>query len=329
MIRLMHRRSITFRVPSSIANMGPGFDVLSIALEKPFLDVTLSLSNDFDGIELKLKGKYSDRLILNKDANSGYKALRYLMDEKRIRHGLVLTIDVGIPPRKGLGLSGAEAAGAILCANELFELRLSKDLIVQYASMGEPGMHLDNVSASVFGGFNIVVKDYITGAPKVYNIKPPVNLGIAIIVPSVEKHSTMHAREVLPENIPLKSAVENMSRLSAIVFGFATGDVEAILKNISWDIIVERARASAEVYGKGIDWDSLLEEKLELWRKYRIAETICGAGPSRALWFDSYKHKDVIEDAINFVIDRIKSYGYVVEELFITRPSEVGGHPID
>ncbi|MCS7135510.1 MAG: hypothetical protein RMJ14_02000 [Nitrososphaerota archaeon] len=322
---MVRRDAVTVWVPSSSANLGPGFDVLSIALREPSLRVSLSLT-DGDNIKLVLKGKYGEILKTDPEVHSGRKALRKLMDKYGIDEGLEMVVYVDIPPRKGLGLSGAEAAGAVVAANELLSLALSKDELVHYASYGEPEGHLDNVSASVCGGFNIVVKDYVSGMPRVYNFRPPPDLGTVVIVPNVEKKSTEETRKAVPTFVHRGDVVGNVSRVAAISVGFVTGDVDCILRNIAWDTVVEKARADSQVYGIGIDWRFLEEEKLYLFKKYGIAETISGAGPSRILWYSISRHSQTIDEALGYVVDRIRELGYDVEAIFKTYPSRIGAY---
>jgi len=322
---MKRRNAVTVWVPSSSANLGPGFDVLSIALREPSLRVSLSFS-DSEGIRIALKGKYGETLRADPEVHSGCKALRALMANYNIDKGFDMVVYVDIPPRKGLGLSGAEAAGAVVAANELLSLALSKDEMVYYASHGEPEGHLDNVSASVCGGFNIVVRDYITGMPRVYNFRPPSDLGAVVIVPNVEKKSTSDARKAVPTFVHKSDMVGNVSRVAAISVGFVTGDVDCILRNIAWDTIVEKSRADSQVYGKGVDWKFLEEEKLYLFKKYGIAETISGAGPSRILWYSVSRHSQVIDEALGYVLDRLRELGYDAEAIFKTYPSGIGAY---
>lgn len=324
-MRMRRWNAVTVWVPSSSANLGPGFDVLSIALREPSLRVSLSLS-DGDGIRVLLKGKYGGSVNADPETHSGCRALRALMAKYDINEGLEMVVYVDIPPKKGLGLSGAEAAGAVVAANELLSLGLSKDDMVHYASYGEPEGHMDNVSASVCGGFNIVVRDYITGMPRVYSFRPPSDLGTVVIVPNVEKKSTRDARKAVPDFVHKSDMVGNVSRVAAVSVGFVTGDVDCILRNIAWDTVVERSRADSQVYGSGIDWKFLEEEKLYLFKKYGIAETISGAGPSRILWYSISRHSQVIDEALGYVLDRLKELGYEAEAIFKTYPSEIGAY---
>ncbi|MEM0090098.1 MAG: hypothetical protein QXE40_04175 [Nitrososphaerota archaeon] len=324
---MRERNTITVWVPSSSANLGPGFDVLSIALREPSLKVSLSFCGG-DNIKLVLKGKYGETLCASPEVHSGCRALRALMNKYSINEGLEMVVYVDIPPKKGLGLSGAEAAGAVVALNELLSLALSKDELVHYASYGEPEGHLDNVSASVCGGFNIVVKDYVSGMPRVYNFRPPSDLGTVVIVPNIEKKSTEDARKAVPTFVHKSDVIGNISRVAAVSVGFVTGDVECILRNIAWDTVVERARADSQVYGNGIDWRFLEEEKLYLFKKYGIAETISGAGPSRILWYSISRHSQVVDEALGYVVDRIKELGYSVEGIFKTYPSGIGAYKL-
>lgn len=318
-------------VPASIANMGPGFDVHAIALQSPRIEVELS-SAPRDSRTIRVRGIYARETTTNPSLHASGRALDAVFKLFGKPEGYVLTIQVNIPPRVGLGLSGAEAVGAVLCAAIGFDLDLNRKDIARIAAMAEPMQHMDNVAASALGAFNIVTRTPVNEQPEITTIMPPRDLGVAVVVPSVEKTSTGATREVLPQTVPREHYVQSMSLASRISAAFANCDLNALIETLPWDPVVEPARAAAGVYGKGVDANFLKEEKRLLIEKFHVAETISGAGPSRALWYSisedrKKRAKDkvgLIKPAIELVSNRLASQGHSVREIFITKPSSKG-----
>ncbi len=325
---------MTVRVPASSANLGPGFDVHSIALLEPTIEVRLSRAK-LGTHEIKIGGAYRNEITGNLDSNAASKALAALSEELGKPKGYAMQIEANIPPKKGLGLSGAEAVGAVFCANRLFKLGLSDQAILRLAARAEPSEHMDNVAASMLGGFNIVTRLNRDERP-IINIRPPRDLGIAIIVPDISKTSTEAARQLVPASISMEDYVKSLGRASRISAAFARGDVGAILDTLPWDSVVEPARAQGGAYGEGVSAQFLQEEKKLLADQFHVAETISGAGPSRALWYSINMEtrarrkgeNGIIEPAIALVSDRLEALGHKVEKTFITRPSPRGARII-
>jgi homoserine kinase len=277
-------------------------------------------------------GVHATEIDIDPNWNSAGRALSALVDAFGKPEGYSLRIKTNMPPSKGLGLSGAVAVGAVVCANRHFKLGLSGIELVRMASKGEPSHHMDNVSASALGGFNIVVRDPSGQNEAITTFPPPKDLGLAVLVPDVRKMSTEAARLFVPEQLQMVEHVQSIGRAARIAAAFANGDVNAILETVPWDGLVEPARANGGVYGKGVDSNFLLEEKKILLREFHVAETISGAGPSRALWYsisEDHKHRrknrtGIIQPAIALVTDRLRTLGLEVREVFMTKPSSKG-----
>lgn len=323
--------TVRARVPASSANLGAGFDVHSIALESPRIEIELRVAAP--GLRtIEIDGAYAAEVSEDPSLNAAGKALSAVSERFGKPEGYLLRMKANIPPGKGLGLSGAEAVGAVLCADRIFKLDLKGRSLIQMAGKAEPSHHLDNVSASAFGGFNIVTRTPVGAEQEITTIRPPKDLGVALLVPNIEKTSTEATRQLLPLTIPTTAHIQSMGYVARISAAFALGDVKAILETLPWDGFVEPTRADGGVYGKGIDSSFLQEEKKMLLERFHVAETISGAGPSRALWYsisDDLKHRrknktGLIQPAITLVSDRIKALGYEVREVFLTRPSAKG-----
>jgi len=323
--------SVRARVPASSANLGPGFDVFSLALESPYIEVEL-VSAPAGTRTIVVEGLHAGEIDTNPNLNSAGKALSAVAEVFGKPMGYALRMRGEIPPGKGLGRSGAEAVGVVLCAIKQFKLGLDALGLVKTAGKAEPGRHLDNVAASALGGFNIVTRSSVDGEDVITTISPPKDLGVAVLVPTVEKPSTEIARRLVPFQIQTTEHARAMGYAARISAAFARGDVRAILETLPWDGIVEPARANGGIYGAGIDATHLMREKRTLLKKLHVAETISGAGPSRALWYSISEDRSrrrqnkagVIQPAIEFVTDGLRSFGYGVQKVFVTKPSTKG-----
>ncbi len=320
-------------MPSSSANLGPGFDVFSMALERPSLKIGAKLLDGPEGVEITaIGGEYASEVISSPDRNSAGKAATLLIKRCQLKRRVRIMIDAGIPVRKGLGASGAEAVGAIVSLSALFGLRLKPLEIIEIASSVEPGGHADNVAASLNGGINIVDK---TGDKlDILRIDPPSNLALVVIVPSIEKLSTNSARSVVPKSVSVENYIRGISQISMITVGLIRGDLKTVFRHVSFDYVVEAARANAGIYGEAYNWKVLLEEKQMLLDEYNVALTISGAGPSRLLWYDLNENQEEpsnrpVDRAVKLVVENMKRHGYGVKEIIYTRPARHGAILID
>lgn len=312
-----------FEAPGSSANVGPGYDVFAIALEKPCLTLTAEIK-DGDGVSIEIKGKYKDEVPSEPYSNAAGKAVQSLLETMNLRKHVKLVIEASIPPRKGLGASGAEAAAAVYALNKLLKLGLSKEEMVAIASQAEPGGHMDNVSASIYGGFVVCLRDEL--GLRVVSIQPPKDLGLVVVVPDVVKESTAAARKAVPEYVGMRLHLDVAAKMASAVAAACLDDVELFLRSVAFDPLIESRRADAGVYGRGITSNYLLEEKRILFRSYGVAEVISGAGPSRLLLFNRRENtgevgKRKVDGALTELTHRIEKTGAKVLEIIETTPN--------
>ena len=238
-------RRVVAVAPASSANLGPGFDVFAVALERPMDRLTLSAekSSKTEAL-LKVRGVSGVSVRAEENAAS-YVALSMARD-RGIHTLLRIELKKGIPVGVGLGSSAASSVAAALAVGELFELELSQTELLRYAALGERlssgTAHYDNVAASLVGGFSVTIND--GDRPHVIRYSPPRALKLCLATPVVAlpKRKTEFARSLLPSVTKLSAAVHNLSMASAIISGFARGDVELIGYGMR-DEIVEPARA--------------------------------------------------------------------------------------
>lgn len=268
-------KSCTAVAPSSTANLGPGYDVFGLALDALNDRVRITkLAGNGGTISIKMS---DDRISAKAESNSAGLVVKKMAFDYGISDDLKIEVKKGVPAGYGMGSSAASAAAAAVAFNALYRLKIEKNRLVEYAAEGEMASagsrHYDNVSASVLGGFVISSMAKGKAVPDFIKIDPPKDLVIVVAVPSipVPEKKTEVARSVLPKEVPLKSAVNNVSGASTIVAGFALGDVEMVAAGIN-DVIVEPARKHL-IPG----YDSVKKNALDAGA---LAVTISGAGPS-------------------------------------------------
>src|SRR5258705_5910894 len=106
--------------PATVANMGPGFDILGMALSEPY-DIILAERIDEPGVYINEIIGDGGRLPREPEKNTASIAAAYVLEQLMIRSsGVMLSIQKGLPLESGLGSSAASAVGAAIAVNALF-----------------------------------------------------------------------------------------------------------------------------------------------------------------------------------------------------------------
>ncbi|KAK2763775.1 Trihydroxynaphthalene reductase [Arachnomyces sp. PD_36] len=150
----------TIRSPCSSANIGPGFDVIGLALSiylelrvkvisKTSSDKPLNCSVTYENPEGTV-----DDISLDPETNLITRVALYVL-RCHEQHAFPAETHVHIinpvPLGRGLGSSGTAVVAGVMLANEVGKLGLKKERLLDYCLMIE--RHPDNVAASLFGGF--------------------------------------------------------------------------------------------------------------------------------------------------------------------------------
>ena len=208
--------------PASAANLGPGFDVLALALELR-CEVTARRAETWSlrhtGPEIPGEGP---DIVL--DA-----AQRAVGTEQ----SLELVVDNRIPIGKGLGSSAAAAAAGAEAALRAVGAGNKPERVFELVSEMEE--HADNAAASVYGGLVLCPPD---GQVRQLVLHP--SLLILVAVP-LDSFPTLEAREVLADQVPRSLAVRSLGRMGSLVIGLLTGDDE-FLKGAADDEMHESPR---------------------------------------------------------------------------------------
>ena len=228
---------VTARAPSSIANLGPGFDVFGLAVDAFHDEVALERTGgptriaSGDGVPRGLR------------ANTAGLVVSAMRRRFGVGDGVEITIRKGVPPGAGLGSSAASAAAAAVAFDALFGLGLGGEELAEIAGSGERASaglaHYDNAAASVLGGF-VAVR---TGPFGAVRMDPPADLRMCVAIPriAVPRAKTRASRGLVPGRVPLRDHVANLASASAMVAGFARKDTALICGSVR-DAVAEPAR---------------------------------------------------------------------------------------
>src|SRR6266545_4469537 len=138
--------------PATVANLGPGFDVLGLALSQPGDELEAELSGR-PGVEIVEITGDGGALSRSPEKNVAGKAAGDVLTRAGAGKGLRLWLHKQMPLATGLGSSGASSAAGAFAANELLGHPLSLRDVVFSAMEGERSAsgtpHADNVAPSV------------------------------------------------------------------------------------------------------------------------------------------------------------------------------------
>ena len=184
--------------------------------------------------------------------------------------GIKLTITNGIPAIRGLGGSGTAILGGLLSANAICGDPFSPDQILDFAVEREG--HPDNITASLLGGLTVAVVDKKN--VKAVKLSPPEDLRVVIAIPDYTL-STKEAREVLPQNLDLKSAIYNVSRSSLLVAAVATGKLDML--NVAMQDLLHQPHRAKLIPG----FEDVCNSAIQAGA---LSAALSGAGPSIAAY---------------------------------------------
>ncbi len=245
---LARRRLV--RVPASSANLGPGYDVMAVAL---------ALQLELEVVETGTFAVRTDLEVPTDRTNVAVRAFERLHPAD----GFEFRISSEIPLTGGLGSSAAATVAGLLAADHLFEL----DADVASHAVELEG-HPDNVAAALRGGF------VICDGPHVHRFEPPMGLEAVLVVPH-EPVRTLDARAALPHTVPLADAAFNVARAAQLTLGLSTGDWDLITAGLH-DRLHQPYRA--HLYPRS----AALVERAHGFGA--LGATISGAGPTVLFW---------------------------------------------
>ena len=143
--------------PTTIANVGCGYDVLGFALDG--IGEKMTVTRRDDG---KLVIEENDKFDIptNPAKNVATVASKALLHAAGINMGFTFSFEKQIHPGSGMGTSASSSAGAVFAVNEMIGKPFNEKELIVYAMEGEKLIsgkaHADNVGPNILGGFTLV-----------------------------------------------------------------------------------------------------------------------------------------------------------------------------
>ncbi len=294
--------------PATVANVSCGFDSLGFAVEGVGDEMTFTKKIE-KGV--KITNITGADLTYNVNENAASAVVKKILNEANANFGIELTIHKGFSPGSGLGSSAASAAGAAFGTNQFLDNKYSDLELTKFAMFGEEiacGTAVaDNVAAAIYGGF-ILVRSY--EPLEVVKLPVPNELRVVAIHPQIEV-KTKDAREVLPEEIPLKNAVTQWANIGGLISGLFTDNYK-LISNSLVDIIAEPYRKKLIPFFDDVKTSAI--------KAGALGAGISGSGPTI---FALCKGDEIAKNVYKSIEESYKNTG-IKFEMFISKVNSEG-----
>lgn len=275
---------VKIKIPATSANLGPGFDTLSIAW-KLFLEIFIDTS--YPEKAITYRGEDSENL--KKDDNLFIKSFTKTLNILGYNpKNYLIELNSQIPIGKGLGSSAAVIWGGIFSAEIIAGKNLPKEDKFKIALSLEG--HLDNLASAFNGGLTICTVE--NGVPYIASFPYPDELCGVIFIPTYSL-PTEKSRNLLPKMYPREKIVQNLQSLSFLLTGFLYKD-EGLIKLGLRDYLHQPYRFPL------IPEVKFFSEKAR--QKGALGIVLSGAGPSLL----AFSFKDKAENLKEFLEQELK-----------------------
>lgn len=288
--------------PATVSNVGPGFDIMGFALNKPGDVVEVALTK---GTGIRIKKIHGSRVLpYNTKKNTATASIISLLKSLDIKVGLEIVIRKKMGIGSGLGSSAASSVAGVIAVNKLLGLKLSKSELLKHALKGEiissGTLHADNVAPCLYGGF-VLVRSY--NPLDIIEIDYPQNLFCTIIYPQIEI-KTSEARKILDKKVKREDAISQAGNASGLIAGLLTKDTNLISRSMK-DFIAEPKRAKLIPC-----YDDVKKAASE---SGALNCNISGSGPSLFSFSESLKDAERIASAMKIAVlsEGLESITYI------------------
>jgi homoserine kinase len=208
--------AFSLSVPATLSNLGPGFDVLGLAV---------GMANTFV-IEVAPAGVFeADGVPVGADEHLVFSTAQRAGERFGVplETGLTLVQQERLPRGRGLGSSATARVAGLAAWSYATGLKPTLQQALDFLTEEEG--HPDNAVAALLGGITIAVQ--VEGRVQAVSVPVPAGWFVALVIPEVEI-STDAARKVLPASYSRQDVVFNSARLALLVHGLITGQTAGL-----------------------------------------------------------------------------------------------------
>lgn len=270
----MHKVNVS--VPAVSTNVGPGYDVLGLALNLRNI-IEMSLSSD-DQLVIEVRGEGAGDLPDNVYHPVMRAAIKLFQRLEQAPAGLTVRCTNTIPLDVGLSAQSTLIVGGLVGANNLLGSPFSHDDLIQMAAdlSGQPEV----VVTAMRGGLGICATR--PDGRLIYRSIDIVPLRVVLVVPTLMGYA-QRLRDDLPARVPLADAVHNIGHTALLIEALRSGDFN-LLRAATADRLHEPHRVE-HIQGYRAVLDAAYESGA-------LAVTLCGAGPA-LIAFATFNHQGI------------------------------------
>lgn len=285
---------------ATVANLGPGFDVLGLCLDGPGDRVTAELVPG-GGVEIIEITGDEGRLAKDAARNCAGVVARAVLDRfAEPGTGVRLWLDKGLPLGSGLGSSAASSVAAGVAVLSCLDPRMPRDFVFDAVREGERlatgTPHPDNVAPSLFGGV-VACMHGVGEHVDVVTLPAPDDLFVACVKPAFAV-ATEAARAILPRDVPLHDAVRNLGAVAGLVKALMSNDLNLLSRCLDDRLATPYRKALIPGY------DAVVEAAMEAGA---LGAGISGSGPTL---FALCHGRDLAMAAADRMVDAFETEGH-------------------
>ncbi|MBN1202955.1 MAG: homoserine kinase [Anaerolineae bacterium] len=269
----MHKVNVT--IPAVSTNVGPGYDVLGLALNLRNV-IEMHLTRD-DHLSVEVRGEGAGVLPDNFYNPVMTAAIRLFQLLEQAPAGLHVTCTNYIPLDVGLSARVSLIVGGLVGANNLLGSPFRHEDLIGLAVelAGQP----ESVATAMRGGLGICS----TGPDGVfYRAIEVVPMRVVVALPDLPNYEP-RLRDDLPGQVPMADAVHNIGHTALLIEALRNGDFNLLARAVD-DRLHEPARR-----GFIPGYAGVVEAARDAGA---VAVTLCGAGPA-IMAFANYNHQQI------------------------------------
>lgn len=296
---------------ATIGNVGPGFDVLGLAIDGLGDVITVELTEQLSKT-VEVTGRDADLIPKDPSENVASIAANKLLNSIGDKRNAAVSIERCLPLSGGLGASAAASVGGALGAAIASEVIVPPEVVLKSALFGEEtvaGRHLDNIAPCFYGGL-CVVRDL--DSLDVVRVPIKADWWVVVVTPDI-KIETKTARGILDKQLLTAQWTQQMANTSSLLIAFIEDD-EKLAKKSLVDLYAEPKRS--KIIPK---FDDVKKAAIKAGA---MGTSISGAGPTI---FALTKSKKIAENCAKLMVE---AFGQIDASKHIGQIAQKGAHLI-
>jgi homoserine kinase len=274
----MHKVSVS--VPAVSTNVGPGYDVLGLALNLRNV-IEMSLRTD-DQLTVEVRGEGKGTLPENYHNPVMQGAIKLFQRLEQAPAGLAVRCTNAIPLDVGLSARATLVVGGLVGANNLVGSPFTHENLIDMAAeiTGQP----ESVVTAMRGGLGMCSRGADGLIYRAIEITP---LRVVLVLPTLPDYQH-RLRDDLPGTVTLDDAVHNIGHTALLIEALRSGDYKLLRRALVDRLHEPYRREYIPAY------EAVVHAAQEAGA---IGTTLCGAGPA-LIAFATFNHQ-MIEAALH------------------------------